>query len=113
MQVKDRSLLSLSWPLFITFGIGTLQPMMDTIEESSPSEFDALKGKINRIIDESELKLALRIYSALKALVVKYKLDGLTVRCFDLLSTIHSTSCIALALLNNEGIIAACEGDVP
>lgn len=30
MQVKDRSLLSLSWPLFLTFGIATFQPMMDS-----------------------------------------------------------------------------------
>lgn len=30
MQVKDRSLLSLSWPLFLTFGIATCQPMMDS-----------------------------------------------------------------------------------
>ena len=38
MQVKDRSLLSLSWPLFITFGIGTLQPMMDSWFLSRTSE---------------------------------------------------------------------------
>ncbi|SHL26232.1 MATE family efflux transporter [Fibrobacter sp. UWEL] len=30
VQVKDRSLLSLSWPLFLTFGIATCQPMMDS-----------------------------------------------------------------------------------
>lgn len=30
VQVKDRSLFSLSWPLFLTFGIGTCQPMMDS-----------------------------------------------------------------------------------
>lgn len=38
MQVKDRSLLSLSWPLFITFGIGTIQPMMDSWFLSRTSE---------------------------------------------------------------------------
>lgn len=38
MQVKDRSLLSLSWPLFITFGIATLQPMMDSWFLSRTSE---------------------------------------------------------------------------
>ncbi len=36
--VKDRSLLSLSWPLFITFGIGTCQPMMDSWFLSRTSE---------------------------------------------------------------------------
>ena len=30
MEVKDRSLISLSWPLILTFGIATVQPMMDS-----------------------------------------------------------------------------------
>ena len=38
VQVKDRSLLSLSWPLFITFGIATCQPMMDSWFLSRTSE---------------------------------------------------------------------------
>ena len=38
MQVRDRSLLSLSWPLILTFGVGTLQPMMDSWFLSRTSE---------------------------------------------------------------------------
>lgn len=38
MQVKDRSLISLSWPLILTFGIGVLQPMMDSWFLSRTSE---------------------------------------------------------------------------
>lgn len=56
---------------------------------------------------------ALYIYGALKRLVKKYKLDGLTIRCFDLLGKYKNTACLALALLNEEGITSACEGDVP
>ena len=56
---------------------------------------------------------ALRIYRALKKLIEKYQLSGLTLRCFDLLSTVENTGCLALALLNAEGIPAGCEGDVP
>ena len=62
---------------------------------------------------EEELKKALNIYGAMKALIEKYQLTGVTLRCFDLLDTLHSTGCIALALLNSEGIPASCEGDVP
>jgi len=61
----------------------------------------------------SALPGALRIYKALKGLVDDCHLDGLTIRCFDLLSTVHNTGCIALARLNAEGIVAGCEGDVP
>ena len=54
-----------------------------------------------------------KIYEALKMLVDKYQLQGFTIRCFDLLTTIHDTGCMALAKLNSEGIVAGCEGDVP
>lgn len=76
----------------------------------SSSLIDELK---KRPFSDSELKKALNIYGAMKALIKKYKLTGVTLRCFDLLDTLHSTGCIALALLNSEGIPASCEGDVP
>ena len=62
---------------------------------------------------EKALPGAIRIYKALKNLVIDYRLDGFTLRCFDLLGSIHNTGCLALALLNAEGIVAGCEGDVP
>ncbi|MBQ0114378.1 MAG: hypothetical protein KBT10_00665 [Bacteroidales bacterium] len=54
-----------------------------------------------------------KIYEALKEIVAEHSLNGLTIRCFDLLSTIENTACLALARLNAEGIIAGCEGDIP
>ena len=54
-----------------------------------------------------------RIYLALKELIAKYRLQGFTLRCFDLLTEIKNTGCLALAKLNAEGIVAGCEGDVP
>lgn len=60
-----------------------------------------------------ELQKALNIYGALCKLVDSYQLKGLTLRCFDLLDTLHSTGCIGLALLNATGIPSSCEGDVP
>ncbi len=56
---------------------------------------------------------ALLIYEALRKVVDKYKLKGFTLRCFDLLSVLHNTGCLALARLNAEGLVAGCEGDVP
>ena len=56
---------------------------------------------------------ALKIYLALKSLVHKYELSGLTLRCFDLLDSLGNTGCLALAMLNAEGIPAGCEGDMP
>lgn len=60
-----------------------------------------------------DTELCCEIYGALKRLTEKYRLDGVTVRCFDLLGPIRGTGCLALAVLNAEGIYAGCEGDMP
>ena len=54
-----------------------------------------------------------RIWLALRELVLRYGLGGLTLRCFDLLGTVKNTGCLALARLNEEGVVATCEGDIP
>ena len=59
------------------------------------------------------LEGALHFYSALKRIVERYNLQGFTLRCFDLLGPYKNTACLAFGLLNEEGIVAACEGDVP
>jgi L-fucose isomerase-like protein len=56
---------------------------------------------------------ALVIYEHLRALAEQQQLQGFTIRCFDLLTAVHNTGCLALAKLNAEGLIAGCEGDVP
>ena len=53
------------------------------------------------------------IYHALKAIVGRHGLQGFTIRCFDLLTAVKNTGCLALAKLNSEGTVAGCEGDVP
>jgi L-fucose isomerase-like protein len=59
------------------------------------------------------MKGAEAIYACLKQIVKRENLQGVTLRCFDLLSTCKNTGCIALSKLNDEGIPAACEGDIP
>lgn len=63
--------------------------------------------------DSKEIDKALKLHKALNKIKEEYKLNGLTIRCFDLLEKLKTTSCLSLALLNKEGIIATCEGDVP
>lgn len=63
--------------------------------------------------NKKELQKAYTIYLALLKIISKYNLKGLTVRCFDLLNTLHSTSCLAFGFLNKDDIIATCEGDIP
>ena len=56
---------------------------------------------------------ATQIYHALEVLVKRHELGAFTLRCFDLLTTVGNTGCLALASFNADGIPAACEGDVP
>ena len=55
---------------------------------------------------------AVQIYRALKAIVAERGYGAITLRCFDLLGTVHNTGCYALAQLNSDGIPSSCEGDV-
>ena len=58
-----------------------------------------------------EIEKALDVYGATCRVIEKYNLQAVTVRCFELLGLIQTTGCLALAILNAEGIPAACEGD--
>lgn len=71
---------------------------------------DKVKGGVT---SEPAMAGAERIYEALKELVGTYRLSGFTIRCFDLLTAVKNTGCLALAKLNAEGYVAGCEGDVP
>ncbi len=55
---------------------------------------------------------AMRLYKAIKNMCEEYKLDALTFSCFSLINEIKTTGCLALSLLNEEGIPAGNEGDL-
>ena len=63
--------------------------------------------------DSKEIDKALKLHKVLNKIKEEYNLNGLTIRCFDLLEKLKTTSCLSFSLLNNEGIVATCEGDVP
>ena len=87
-----------------------MNELLDTIAaipEEMPSESS------DREIIREALPGANRIYKALRDIIDRQQLQGFTLRCFDLLSTVKNTGCLALAKLNSEGFVAGCEGDVP
>ena len=88
-----------------------MEELLTAIRET-PIENQPTTGDMLPFIEKS-LPGAMQIYQALKTLVARYDLSGFTLRCFDLLSAVHNTGCLALAKLNAEGIVAGCEGDVP
>ncbi len=61
---------------------------------------------------ESGLRDAARLYIAIRTLLEDYDARLTSIRCFDVIARLGTTACLALALLNSEGYVAGCEGDV-
>lgn len=87
-----------------------MQALLEAIEKKDEGVMDASSEKVEI---QQALPGAQRIYEALKDIIVDYRLNGFTLRCFDLLTAVKNTGCLALAKLNTEGYVAGCEGDVP
>jgi L-fucose isomerase-like protein len=100
-----------------TLGISLIDIEMDELVKEIEQKYRFDHPKLNDIknkeFDSKSIEGALKIYSGFKAIVNKHKLDGITVRCFDLLEIYKNSGCLGLSLLNDEGIVAGCEGDIP
>ena len=89
-----------------------MQELLDVVKETPLHDVEDLQVPMTPEVKKN-LPGAMQIYAALTKLVKKYQLQGFTLRCFDLLTAVHNTGCVALARMNAEGITAGCEGDVP
>jgi len=100
-----------------TLGISLIDIKMDELVKEIDQNHHFTHPKLKNIrekgFNKKSIDGALKIYSGFKTIVNKYKLDGITVRCFDLLEIYKNTGCLGLSLLNDEGIVAGCEGDIP
>ena len=104
------------------FGVETLdidlQRLIDDIK--AVPQADAVKVaqaivKRSKAVKEpscADMVEAAKAYLAIKKICTEERLNALTIRCFDIVKTCGTTSCLALALLNDEGIVAGCEGDM-
>ncbi|MEO3992866.1 MAG: hypothetical protein QN229_00920 [Desulfurococcaceae archaeon TW002] len=96
----------------------SLDDLYELISKVSDDEVGELVSKIYSgaaevRIPSHEVVKALKVYVALKKLVGEYGLNTFTIRCFDLIKNVRMTACLAVSLLNSEGIVAGCEGDLP
>ena len=67
-------------------------------------------------ITDNDLLASIRMYLAMRKLVLDRNADAITINCFTILlkdlNAFPTTPCIAISLLNDEGIPAACEADL-
>ena len=104
------------------FGVETididLQRLIDGIKaipQTETVEVTQLIAKKAKSVNEPtypELVEAAKAYLAIKKICEEERLDAMTIRCFDIVNACGTTSCLALALLNDEDIVAGCEGDM-
>jgi len=93
-----------------------INELMDRIRSATVSrkELAAFTREAEDIIgpNPEDIREAITVYRGLRALVDEYRLAACSVRCFDLVTDMHTTGCYALSRLNDEGIPAGCEGDL-
>jgi L-fucose isomerase-like protein len=90
-----------------------LERVYERFGEVGAKDISVPDGLLGKHVLDSEVEKALRLYKAIKEVAVEHRLDALTIKCFDVIKDIGTTACLPLALLNSEGIVAGCEGDVP
>ena len=95
-----------------TFGVTLEVIPWNTLQDYSEQEPDAsLLNRFNRD-NPAGLVEAAKVLTLLRRLVEKNGLNAIAVECFSLVQQRKVTACLALAQLNNEGMVAACEGDL-
>ena len=104
------------------YGIETvdidLQRLIDGIKTVSQTEAEKVaqtmvkRAKAIKEPSDADMLEAAKAYLAIKRICQEERLDAMTIRCFDIVKACGTTSCLALALLNDEGIVAGCEGDM-
>ena len=97
----------------LTIPMEEFEQYIAQVEDDEKKEFAKRFEERKANIPLEELYLSGTIYAGLKRLIAARELTAITIRCFDLLTTHKTTGCMALALLNDEGIPAGCEGDLP
>jgi len=84
------------------------------IAEAVEAGVDSISSEATGCLEPTPGDLAdvARVTSAMEALVAKYDLDAVSLRCFDLLVSRETTGCLALSALTDAGVMAGCEGDL-
>ena len=70
-------------------------------------------GAVTDEVTASDMQKSEAIYLTLKTLSRKHSLSSVSPRCFDFIKEFGGTGCLALSRLNDEGVVAGCEGDIP
>lgn len=95
-----------------------LQRLIDGIKTVSSADAEKVaqdlvkRAKSIKEPSEADMIEAAKAYLVIRKICQEENLNAMTIRCFDIVKACNTTSCLALAMLNDEGIVAGCEGDM-
>ena len=90
-----------------------MEELLAEIGKNSYADNEYTEAFKKQTFPAEEIQKALYVYGAFQRLADKYGLCGVSVRCFDLLDSVHTTGCLGLSILNSLGVYGGCEGDMP
>ena len=100
---------------YVDISLSRVQDLYDQITDDEVgeacAEFASKALAIREGSPEDILK-AMRLYRAIKQVCIEENLRATTISCFKIIEQMGTTGCLAIALLNDEGIYAGCEGDL-
>lgn len=87
------------------------------VEKAPPEYVSDGREKLERALglegtEAGKLERVLRVYAGIKALAEDRGYTAVAIDCFPFIKRTGVTPCLALALLNSEGMVAACEADL-
>lgn len=115
-SIPEFSTIQSVWgPQVIKIDLQELKTLIDEVKDEQVEEdhhFFTTKASAIKEPSKKELKNVVRVYAALKQLIKNHGLSSISLRCFDLVTDLKTTGCFALSKLNDDGIVAGCEGDL-
>ncbi|MBY2476715.1 hypothetical protein KWV16_07450 [Clostridioides difficile] len=102
-------------PEIVYYSIAEMLRDMDRVSNDEiDEEVLKMKSEVNSITATDEmLRISARMYITIKKFKELNNIDGFTIKCWPELQEIKNMSaCGVISRLNNDGIMASCEGDV-
>ncbi|MCS7097991.1 MAG: hypothetical protein NZ922_03310 [Candidatus Methanomethyliaceae archaeon] len=85
----------------------------DVEEEEINTILKFISNKIDLTkADKKLLERTIKLYLIIKKIMLEKKLNGIAIDCFPYLIKYGVTPCLAVSLLNDDGLVAACEADL-
>ena len=96
----------------------SLDQLTDTIRGATGPAAESLRSGLVEGASEirepgaGEIEVAVHVSTAVKQIADRHGMNGVALRCFDLIEEFGTTGCVALSELSDSGLAVGCEGDV-